>query len=188
MNNNTPQQRMTIVQNASQIAIKVGILCSISFLCSMRGITSPGVAMLGHIAALLAAYNIFKNLFKYRVLVEDIRFGKCFLMAFLICIFAGLLTNVVQYIYFQFFDKGFFLSSLASVMETPEYKEMVKSVFAGVPQSELDKAFQQLNIQTLMMQIVLMNLLVSVPVSFITAGLASFPNLKKHPFSKWPDK
>lgn len=178
MNNNTLQQNTTIVQGASQAAIKAGILCSISFLCCVRGISSPTMATVGHFTALWAAYDIFKSILRYRLNISDIKFGKCLKMAFLTCIFAGLLTNVVQYLYFQFFDKGFFLSSLASVMESPEYKEMINSVFADVPQSEWDNAFEQINLQTLMAQMVFVNLLLSVPVSLITAGLATIPTIK----------
>jgi hypothetical protein len=98
-------------------------------------------------------------------------------MAFLLCIFAGLLTNVVQYFYFQFFDNGFFLSSLAAIMESPEYQEMIKTVFAGVSQSELNAAYQQINVPTLMSQIIFMNLVLSVPVSLFTAGLAVIPRI-----------
>ena len=177
MNNETPQQRMTIVQGASHIAIKVGLLCCISFVCAMRGITSPAMAFIGQVATILAIYNIFKNILRYRLQVQDIRFGKCLWMAFLICIFAGLLANVTQYIYFQFFDKGFYLSTMASVMETPEYQQMLQSVLTDVPQAELQEAFQQMNIQTLMIMFIFMNLMLSVPVSLITAGLASFPNI-----------
>ena len=151
----------------------------------MRGFASPGYATIGHFFGLWAAFNIFKNLFKYRVHVQDIHFIKCLKLAFLICIFAGLLTNVVQYLYFQFFDKGFFLSSLATMMETPEYKEMLKALFTNVSQSQLEQAFQQINIQTLMAQLVFMNLLMSVPVSFITAGLASFPRLEGKGIDTW---
>jgi hypothetical protein len=100
-------------------------------------------------------------------------------MAFLLCIFAGLLTNVVQYVYFQFFDNGFFLSSLATMMETPEYQQMLKSVFSDIPQSELNAAIQQINIPTLMTQIIFMNLIISVPVSFLTAALAAYPTISK---------
>jgi len=178
MSNDTPSQSPTLVQAASHSAVKVGILCSISFVCSVRGISSSGMATVGHITALWAVYDIFKYIFKYRLQVQDIKFGKCLKMAFLICIFAGLLTNVVQYFYFQFFDKGFFLSALASIMETPEYKEMIKAVFADIPQSQWDEAFQQINIQTLMADIILMNLMMSVPVSLITAGVASFPRIR----------
>lgn len=179
MSNNTPgQQHPTLVQAASRIAIKTGILCSISFVCSVRGITSPGLATIGHIAALWAIYDIFKQLVKYRLFVQDIRFGKCLKMAFLICIFAGLLTNMVQYLYFQFFDKGLFLSTLATLMETPEYKEIIKAAFADISQREWNEAFQQINVQTLMQQFILMNLLLSVPVSLLTAGIASVPKIK----------
>ncbi|MBO4839770.1 MAG: DUF4199 domain-containing protein [Bacteroidaceae bacterium] len=187
MNNETPQQRITIVQGASHIAIKVGLLCCISFVCAMRGMTSPGIAFIGQIATVLAIYNIFKNILRYRLQVQNIQFGKCLWMAFLICIFAGLLTNVIQYIYFQFFDKGLFLSSMASVMETPEYQQMLKSVFADVPQSQLKEVFQQMNIQTLMIQFILMNLMLSVPVSLITAGLASIPNINNRK-KGWPEQ
>ena len=99
-------------------------------------------------------------------------------MAFLICIFAGLLTNMVQYLYFQFFDKGLFLSTLATLMETPEYKEIIKAAFADISQREWNEAFQQINVQTLMQQFILMNLLLSVPVSLLTAGIASVPKIK----------
>jgi hypothetical protein len=176
--NITGQQQPTLVQAASRIAIKTGILCSISFVCSIRGITSPGLATIGHITALWAIYDIFKQLVKYRLFVQDIRFGKCLKMAFLICIFAGLLTNMVQYLYFQFFDKGLFLSTLASLMETPEYKEIINIAFSDIPQSQWNEAFHLINIQTLMTEFIMMNLLLSVPVSLLTAGIASVPKIK----------
>lgn len=178
MSENTPHP-ITIVKNAQQKAINIGFWCSVSFLCSVRGIATPGIATIGHLAAILAVYKILRSLVRYRLFVEDIKFGKCLQMAFLICIFAGLLTNVVQYIYFQFFDNGFFLSSLATIMESPEYQQMIKSVFTGISQSELNAAFQQLNVPTLMTQIIFMNLLLSVPVSLITAALAAYPTISR---------
>jgi len=178
MSDNTPHP-MTIVKSAQLRAINIGLWCSISFLCSVRGIASPGIATIGHFAAILAIYKIFKSIIKYRLFEQDIKFGKCLRMAFLLCIFAGLLTNVVQYVYFQFFDNGFFLSSLATMMETPEYQQMLKSVFPDIPQSELDAALQQINVPTLMTQIIFMNLIVSVPVSFLTAALAAYPKISR---------
>lgn len=178
MSDNTPHP-MTIVKSAQLRAINIGLWCSVSFLCSVRGLASPGIATIGHFAAILAVYKIFKSIIKYRLFEQDIKFGKCLRMAFLLCIFAGLLTNVVQYVYFQFFDNGFFLSSLATMMETPEYQQMLKSVFSDIPQSELNAAIQQINIPTLMTQIIFMNLIVSVPVSFLTAALAAYPTISK---------
>ena len=178
MSNNTPQP-MTIVQSASQKAIRIGFWCSVSFLCSVRGIASPGIATIGHFAALLAAYNIFRSLLRYRLTEQDIRFGKCLQMAFLMCIFAGLLTNVVQYIYFQFFDHGFFLSTLATMMETPDYQQISKSLFPDITQSQLSAALQQINVPTVMTQIIMMNLVLSVPVSLLTAALAAYPKINR---------
>jgi len=178
MSDNTPHP-MTIVKSAQLRAINIGLWCSVSFLCSVRGLASPGIATIGHFAAILAVYKIFKSIIKYRLFEQDIKFGKCLRMAFLLCIFAGLLTNVVQYVYFQFFDNGFFLSSLATMMETPEYQQMLKSVFSDIPQSELNAAIQQINIPTLMTQIIFMNLIISVPVSFLTAALAAYPTISK---------
>lgn len=176
---NKTSQPMTIVQSASQKAIRVGFLCSVSFLCNVRGIASPGVSTIGHFAALLAAYNIFRSLLSYRLVEQDIRFGKCLQMAFLMCIFAGLLTNVVQYIYFQFFDHGFFLSTLATLMDTPEYQQMIKSLFPDITQSELSAALQQINVPTIMTQIIMMNVMLSVPISLLTAALAAYPKINK---------
>lgn len=178
MNVNAPQPT-TIMQTAQKKALKIGFLCSVSFLCSVRGITSPGISTVGHLVGLLAVYNIFKSIIKYRLYVKDIKFGKCFLLALLICIFASLLTNVIQYLYFQFYDNGFFLSTLASLMETPEYQQMIKALFGNVPQSELKAAFQQLNVPTLMTQIIFMNLVLSVPVSLITAAFAAYPTISR---------
>ena len=67
MNNETPQQRTTIVQEASHIAIKVGLLCCISFVCAMRGMTSPAMTFVGQVTTVLAIYNIFKNILRYRL-------------------------------------------------------------------------------------------------------------------------
>ena len=179
MSDNTPHST-TIVKSAQRKAIRVGFWCSVSFLCSVRGIASPDIATIGHFAALLAAYNIFRSTLRYRLFEQDIRFGKCLQMTFLMCIFAGLLTNVVQYVYFQFFDNGFFLSSLATIMESPEYQQLIKSVFGGISQSELNAAFQQINVPTLMTQIIFMNLVLSVPISLLTAALAAYPNISRN--------
>lgn len=178
MDNKTLSQQPTVIQAASRIALKVGILCSISFICSVRSIASSGMGVIGHFTALWAVYDIFKYILKYRLQVRDISFGSCLRMAFMICIFAGLLTNVVQYVYFQFFDKGMFLSNLNALMETPEYKEMMKTALGDVSQSELKAVYAMINIQTLMLNIILMNLLLSVPVSLLTAGIASLPKIK----------
>ena len=179
MSDNTPHPT-TIEKSAQRKAIRVGFWCSVSFLCSVRGIASPGIATIGHFAALLAAYNIFRSTLRYRLFEQDIRFGKCLQMTFLMCIFAGLLTNVVQYVYFQFFDNGFFLSSLATIMESPEYQQLIKSVFGGISQNELNAAFQQINVPTLMTQIIFMNLVLSVPISLLTAALAAYPNISRN--------
>ena len=57
---------------------------------------------------------------------------------------------------------------------------MMKEIFADVPQSQLDNALQQVNIQTLMAQIIIFNIMLSVPVSLITAAIASIPKVKKN--------
>ena len=176
ISDNTPHPT-SIVKSAQRKAIRVGFWCSVSFLCCVRGMTSPGIATIGHLAALLAAFNVFRSTLRYRLFEQNIHFGKCLQMTFLICIFAGLLTNVVQYLYFQFFDHGVFLSSLATIMESQEYQQMIKQFFSGVSQSELNAAFQQINVPTLMVQMIFMNVTLSIPVSLITAALAAYPNI-----------
>jgi hypothetical protein len=62
-------------------------------------------------------------------------------------------------------------------MESQEYQQMIKQFFSGVSQSELNAAFQQINVPTLMVQMIFMNVTLSIPVSLITAALAAYPNI-----------
>ena len=170
-------KKPTIMQVAAFKAIKVGFLCGLSFLCNMRGMASPWVGILGYMFGLMAIYEIMKTIIIYRLMIQRINFLQSLRLSFTICILAGLLTNVVQYVYFQYFDNGLYLSSISTAMETPEYQQLLAST--GLSISDQTSILEQMDMRMLMLQMIFFNLMLSVPVSIITAFFGTVIHIKK---------
>lgn len=173
---------------ASYMAIWIGMAWSASFLCSMYGLKYPLLSSVGNVLGILSIYMIYTNVRNYRCWIKDIRFASCWRLSFCICIFAGLITDAVQYAYFAFLDNGMLMSMMLSMMETPEYEQMMEQLMPGVSTQEIGKIISSMTIRSIMAQLITFNLLISLPISFITALFGSIAKTKgsqgENPFEK----
>ena len=99
----------------------VGIMCSISFLCSMYGLQSPSLGLISNVLALLAFIVAGRCIRSFSNNIQPTRFGQACWMAFNIFLYAILITALVQFLYFTYLDQGRLATQMQHITATPEY-------------------------------------------------------------------
>lgn len=117
----------------------VGILTSLSFLCSMYGFRLGVLNLLSNILGLAAIWMAASGIQAYRRRVARISFGRCCWMALAIYGFAILLTAAVQFVYFRFLDHGQLAMQIHQLLDVPEYRVWLAQVAQGEDVDELLK-------------------------------------------------
>ena len=160
----------------------VGILTSISFLCSMYGINNIILAQISNIGGLVAFFVAGYGIKKFRSQHMGITFGRACWMAVMIYFYAILLTAVVQYFYFSVLDRGILQQQIQQIASMPEYKKLLQQM-AG--EADIEQMIQ--NVSTLFaypakatMQLMWMNCFVVFFLTIPTALIGITGNTKKN--------
>lgn len=161
---------ITPIEAASQMALPVGALWTLSFLGSMYGTEQPLLSMLGSVLPLISVFILRRMLGGYRSL-QHVSGMQVLYAALLTGLFAGLLTDLMQYAYFLFLDNGRLLTNVATAMESDEYRQALQQLMPGVSTAELQKEIQQITIRDIMLQLVVFNMLIALPYALLS-GIA----------------
>ena len=157
------------IEVAGWMALPIGLMWSASFLLTMYGTDRPLLSMLGTALSLVSIYMLYKQLTNYRGLYPTVSWLHIMRLSLVTCLFAGLLTDAVQYMYFVFFDGGRFLSILGTAFESEQYREAWKQIMPNVDPGEMQKLVQQMTVRDIMMQMAMYNILLALPISLLAA-------------------
>ncbi len=147
----------------------VGTCWSASFLCTMWGQGHPFVGNLGLLIGLVSIYYAGRLIRGYNVESGNRGWLRTWWMSCLTYLFATMLTAVVQYVYFRYFDGGMLVRQMEQVMQMPQYKQL----FAGVDEGALQQALVSLNSPTqLTVRFFSMNILLGLVLSIPTLLIA----------------
>ncbi len=177
--NDTERYGNQMMEYASKYALFLGCMWIMSFVCSMQSLQHPILGHIGNFISLFSLYQLYAILITYRARIENIGFTKCWLLAWTICIFSGLLTSMVQYIYFQFFDNGQLITHMTTLMESDEYKELSKKMFPELDLQEMINMLSLIKVRDIVIQLISFNFFISVPFSFISAFVASRKRIRQ---------
>ena len=106
----------------------VGIMCSISFLCSMYGLQSPSLGLISNVLALLAFIVAGRCIRSFSNNIPPTRFGQACWMAFNIFLYAILITALVQFLYFTYLDQGRLATQMQHITAMPEYRQLLEQM------------------------------------------------------------
>ena len=151
------------------MALPIGAMWSAAFLCTMYGMGSSALSMLGTVLALLSIYMLYKQLTNYRRLYASVSWLHIFRLSLVTCLLAGLLTDAVQYVYFLLFDGGRMLSLLSTTMSSEEYRETLQKIMPEQNLDEMQSLLQGMTIRDIMLQMVFYNIMLALPVSLAAA-------------------
>jgi len=107
---------------ARQDGAILGLVWTVSFLCSMMSSRQAGAAFIGNLLCLMTPFVVVWRLriFRDKVLDGRISFRKAFAYCALTFFYATLLLTIVQFVWFKYFDHGQFLATQV----IPSYKAM----------------------------------------------------------------
>ena len=159
----------SLMDAAGWMALPIGIMWSASFLCTMYGTERPLLSMLSTALGIISIYMLYKQLTNYRRLYPSVSWLHIFRLSFVTCLLAGLLTDAAQYLYFAFLDNGRLLSILGTTFQSEEYREMWQKIMPEANLEDVQKMIQSMTVRDIMLQLVIYNAFLALPVSLLAA-------------------
>lgn len=166
---------------AGRCGLLIGGMWTASFMLSVYGKTHPLLACAGNAMALLSLYVLYLAVFRYRVLVAPLRFPGCCKMAWITCVFAGLVTTLAQYLYFRFLDGGRLSLAMAELLHNEQYMQAMRQMMPGVTTDDLTRMLGSISIGDMTLSMWMLNLMISFPMSLIAGIFASLGNAGRNP-------
>ena len=159
----------------------VGVLTSLSFLCSMYGLTMPSLGLLSNALGLVAIWMTVRSIRKFRMQTGGVSFGRACWLAIMTYLFAILLTAAVQFVYFQFFDQGRLTTQVQTLLEMPEYRAWISQMTQGEDADEMVNTMLGMfaSPARATMQMMWMNCIVALMLMLPTALLGMAGNARK---------
>ncbi len=167
------------VEAAGWMALPIGFMWSASFFCTMYGTDHPFLSMLSTALGLISIYMLYKQLTNYRRLYPKVNWLHILRLSFVTCLLAGLLTDAAQYLYFTLLDDGRLLSLLGAAFQNEEYRDVWKQMMPETNLGEVQKMIQNMTVRDIMLQLIIYNVFLALPVSL----LAAMPVRSPHPSS-----
>lgn len=158
----------------------VGLLCSLSFLAAVYANGSLLMSQMGNILGIIAFITAGRLIRRYRQVMYPINFRQACRMSILTYFFATLIVAVVQFVYFRYLDHGQVAEQMQTLLEMPEYQQMLQHIAGQSDIKEImDGAMSlmhnpiQMTVQLMWMNIIL-SLLLTIPTALIAiTGRAS---------------
>ena len=152
---------------AGQYGLVVGLIWAASFFCAMY---APDHLMLGHTANLMALASIFvavKLMNRFSSEIAPLKGIRKWWMSWHIAIYAALITTLAQYIYFRFIDRGHLCSSLLTMLENPDYRQILEPMMQGEKPEALVEVLSQTSPGELTLSFIMLNIFAAIVFSLL---------------------
>ena len=164
---------------AGRCGLLVGGMWTVSFLCSIYSLSYPLLGYAGNTVALLSLYALYLVVVRYRAFVAPLRLPGCLKVAWLTCLFAGLLTTLAQYLYFRFLDGGHLVSAMAELLNNEQYREALKQMMPGVDLRQMVDMLGNIKMGDMVLNLWVFNIFLSFPISLLAGILGSLKNVER---------
>lgn len=162
-------ERVSLMDAAGWMALPIGIMWSASFLCTMYGTDHPFLSVLSTALGLISIYMLYKQLTNYRRLYPKVNWLHILRLSFVTCLLAGLPADAAQYLYFTLLDDGRLLSLLGDAFQNEEYRDAWKRMMPEADLGEVQKLIQSMTVRDIMLQLIIYNAFLALPVSLLAA-------------------
>ena len=156
----------------------LGLLWVASFACFIGNFAYPLLGFLWMAVIVATPFFVGRRIcrFRDRVLDGNISFRRSFAYSVFNFFYAALIFAIVQWMYFQFLDNGYFFSHYFATLKDPQFKEMLRA--SGVTVSEAKEmldAVSSLRPIDIAMQVLWMNIFAGAILS-VFIGLFTMRN------------
>ncbi|MCD7722306.1 MAG: DUF4199 domain-containing protein [Prevotellaceae bacterium] len=108
--------------------LRAALWWSGSFLCTVLAFRYPVLGNVGLLIGLLSVWRVGYLIKKYNWETGNTGWLRTWWMSFLTYIFCALVTTLVQYIWFRFYDNGMLAHELELMLQVDAYRETLERV------------------------------------------------------------
>lgn len=132
-----PEEYRQLKAYTRQDGLIMGVIWVASFACFAYMFSYPQLSFLFNLLLLSIPFMMWHMVRRYRdnVICMEISFGRGFLYAFSICMYATLVLCACQWAYFQYLDHGALLDNIGKMLSMKEYEAMIKAY--GIKDEEI---------------------------------------------------
>jgi len=108
----------------------LSLLWIAAFACYVMGIATPYYGAFALLLMLITPFFVGKRLARFRDAVREgiISMRRGWAYTVFVFFYAAVLLALAQYVYFQYMDQGFMMSSFNKTLSTPEAKQMIEQM------------------------------------------------------------
>ena len=154
--------------------LKLFGLWLMSFVCYLYGLRMAGLGLVAMILAFMTPFLSYRLLRRFRDegLNGVISFGRGWLYVVFQFFYAGLLFAIIQFLYFTFLDKGYFMDALSEMFSAAESQEAMKLMGLGGSIDEALEMYKSMRPIDLALNILMSNMLVGMLLGVPIAAFA----------------
>ena len=140
------------------------VLWLISFIFYIIGFKWPFLGIAALVTALMTPSWTFRLVRRYcdKALSGIISFRRAWAYVVFLFFHASLLFAIVQFVYFSFIDKGFFLGQMAQMLNDPATAQAMQQMGLGTTLSQAISEFNQIRPIDLVLNIMTTNILIGL--------------------------
>ena len=125
----TPQEYIQLKAFARQDGVLLALLWTGSLYCYIQGLTHPILGIISMLLIVASPFFAASRLRHFRDYGREgiISFSRSYAYTILIFFYAGVLFAIAVYIYFAFLDKGFLMSKIMEMFNSPEGRKALQT-------------------------------------------------------------
>ena len=153
---------------------RLSLLWIASFACYIWGLKTPELGLLSIGLAVATPFYCTRRLRRFTTEVlegSSISFGRGYVYVVFMLFYACLLFAAVQFIYFTYMDKGFFVESLTSVLNEASTQSGLGSTAMGTLLQEGIEALRNMRVIDLVLNILMSNMMIGALAALPVAAV-----------------
>ncbi len=111
--------------------LRAGVWWSGSFLCTVLAFRYPVLGNVGLLIGLLSVWRVGYLIKKYNWETGNTGWLRTWWMSFLTYIFCALVTTLVQYLWFRFYDNGMLAHEMELMLQVDAYRETLERMHSA---------------------------------------------------------
>lgn len=171
---------------AAWYGLWIGVCWVLSFGLSMWGLKEPFAGNFGLLAGVGSVPLAIWLLRGFNEMISPLSLRRAWHMAWLMFLYAALLTTAAQYIFFAYMDNGLLVRTYTEMIKQPEIQDLMAQLMPGQDANRLFEdaitLFSTTPVSQLSLQFLFWNVILATVLSIPTA----FLSYKKKPSSQTP--
>ena len=170
----TPQEYVQLKAFARQDGVLLALLLIGGFALYISGLTNPILGVMAMIVILSSPFYAASRLRHFRDYGREgiISFSRSYAYTILLFFYAGVLLAIAVYLYFAFLDKGFLLSKMMEILQSPEGKQAIQTYGLGAQMDENIRFISEMRPIDFALNILTINIIsgimLGIPIAAIT--------------------